>query len=81
MQGIANQFLDVFADNKKYVKSQILAANSPTQIEVFEGQLIDIAVNESKKRLSAKDKIPRKMKAQEKQVATFEEAIPIKQAI
>ena len=81
MQGIANQFLDVFADNKKYVKSQILAANSPTQIEVFEGQLIDIAVNESKKRLSAKDKIPQKMKAQEKQVATFEEAIPIKQAI
>jgi 5'(3')-deoxyribonucleotidase len=71
----------VFTDSKKYVKSQILVANSPTQIEVFEGKLIDIAVNESKTRLSAKDKIPRKRKTQEKQVATFEEAIPIKQAL
>ena len=70
----------MFTDTKKYVKSQILAANSPTQIEVFEGQLIDIAVNESKKRLSAKDKIPQKRKTQEKQVADLEEAIPIKPA-
>ena len=87
MQGIANQFLDVFTDSKKYVKSQILAANTPTQIEVFEGQLIDIAVNESKthlkrgKSVSAKDKIPRKRKTQEKQVAAFEEAIRLKQVI
>ncbi len=69
------------------MKSQILAANTPTQIEVLEKQLIDIAINESKTRLkhgksvSAKDKIPRKRKIQKKQVAAFEEAIPIKQAI
>ena len=57
-----NQLPDVFTDCKKYVKSQILAANTPTQIEVIEGQLIDITVNESKTRLkcgrsvSARDK-------------------------
>ena len=50
------------------MKSQILAVNTPTQIEVFEEQLIDIAGNESKTRLKhgrsicAKDKIPRKRK-------------------
>ena len=50
------------SDSKKYVKSQISAANNLIQIEVLEGQLIDIAVNESKTRLkrgrsvSAKDK-------------------------
>ena len=60
----------MFTDNKKYVKSQIPAANTPTQIEVIEGQLIDIAVNESKTRLkcgrsvSAKDMIPQKRKIQ-----------------
>ena len=54
----------MFIDSKKYVKSQILTTNTPTQIEVLEGQLIDIAKNESKTRLkrekfvSAKDKIP-----------------------
>ena len=52
----------MFTDSKKYVKSQILVANTLTQIEVLEGQLIDIQVNESKSRLkrgrsiSAKDK-------------------------
>ena len=46
------------------MKSQIPAANTPIQIEVLEGQLIDIAINEFKTRLkrgrsdSAKDKIP-----------------------
>ena len=50
------------SDSKKYVKSQIPATNTLTQIEVLEWQLIDIAVNESKTRLkrgrsvSAKDK-------------------------
>ena len=84
---ITNTLLDVFTDNKKHVKSQILAANTPTQIKVLKGQLIDIAVNESKTRLkhgrfiSAKDKNTWKRKTQEKQVAAFEEAIPIKQAI
>ena len=47
---------------KKYVKSQITAANTLTQIEVLEGQLIDITVNESKtclkrgRSVSTKDK-------------------------
>ena len=83
---ITNTLLDVFTDTKKYVKSQILAANTLTQIEVLERQLIDIAVNESKTRLkhgrsiSPKDKIPQKRKTQEKQVADLEEAIPIKPA-
>ena len=86
MQGIANQLPDVFTDNKKIVKSHIPAANNPTRIEVPEGQLINIAANESKTRLKrgrtvgAKDKIPRKRKTQEKQVATPKKAIPMKQA-
>ena len=69
------------------MKLQILAANTLTQIEVLEKQLIDIAINESKTRLkrgksvSAKDKIPQKRKIQKKQVVVFKEAIPIKQAI
>ena len=85
MQGIANQLPDVFIDSKKIVKSHIPVANNPTQIEVPKGQLINIAANESKTRLKrgrpvgAKDKIPRKRKTQEKQVA-LEEAIPMKQA-
>ena len=64
LQDIANQLLDMFTDSKKYVKSQILTTTTPTQIEVFEGKLIDITVNESKTRLkrgryiSAKDMIP-----------------------
>ena len=84
---ITNKLSDVFTNNKKYVKSQIPTANTLTQIEVLEGKLIDIAVNESKTRLkhgrfiSAKDKNTWKRKTQEKQVAAFEEAIPIKQAI
>ena len=59
---ITNKLSDVFTDSKKCVKSQILVANTLTQIEVLEGQLIDIQVNESKSRLkrgrsiSAKDK-------------------------
>jgi hypothetical protein len=62
----------VFTKNKKHVKSQILAANTPTQIEVLEGKLIDIGVNESKTRLkhgrsvSAKDKNTQKRKTQKK---------------
>jgi hypothetical protein len=86
LQGIANQLPDVFTDSKKIVKSHIPAANNPARIEVPEGQLINIAANESKTRLKrgrpvgAKDKIPRKRKIQEKQVAAPEEAIPMKQA-
>jgi hypothetical protein len=68
----------------KIVKSHIPAANIPAQIEVPEGQSINVTTNESKARLKrgrpvgAKDKIHRKKKTQEKQVATPEEAIPIK---
>jgi hypothetical protein len=70
------------------VKSQIPTTNTLTQIEVLEGKLIDIAVNESKtclkrgRSVSTKDKEkPQKRKTQQKQVTTFEETIPIKQAI
>ena len=40
LQGIANQLLDVFTDNKKIVKSHILVANTPARIEVPVGQSI-----------------------------------------
>ena len=71
MQGIVNQLPDVFTDNKKIVKSHIPAANNPARIEVLEGQLINIAANESKtllkrgRPIGAKDKIPQKRKTQE----------------
>ena len=86
LQGIANQLPNVFTDSKKIVKSHIPVANNPTRIEVPEGQLINIAVNESKtclkrgRPVGAKDKIPQKRKIQETQVAAPEEAIPMKQA-
>jgi hypothetical protein len=69
------------------LKSYFLATNTPVGIEFSEGKLIDIAVSVSKTRLererfvSAKDKISQKRKIQEKQVATHEEATPMKQAI
>ena len=64
------------------MKSHISAANTPAQIEVPVGQPINTAANESKPHLkrgrlvSVKDKIPQKRKGQEKQVATYKEAIP-----
>jgi hypothetical protein len=51
LQGIANQLPHVFTDSKKIVKSHIPATNNPARIEVPEGQLINIAANESKTRL------------------------------
>ena len=69
------------------MKSYFLAANTAVGIKFPEGKLIDITVNVSKTRLkrerfvSAKDKISQKRKIQEKQVAAYEEAIPMKQAI
>jgi hypothetical protein len=86
LQSIANQLLDAFTDNKKIVKSHITAANTPVKIEVPVGQSINIAANESKARLKrgrpigAKDKIPRKRKAQENEISAPEEALPTKQA-
>jgi 5'(3')-deoxyribonucleotidase len=64
LQGITNQLPDVFTDSKKIVKSHIPTDNNPARIEVPEGQLINIAANESKTHLKrgrpidAKDKIP-----------------------
>jgi hypothetical protein len=86
LQSIANQLLDAFTDNKKIVKSHILAANTPAKIEVPVGQLINIATNESKARLKhgrpigAKDKIPWKRKAQGNGISALEEALLTKQA-
>ena len=85
MQGIANQLLDVFTDNKKIVKSHILVANTSARIEVPIGQSVNTAANKSKPHLkcgrpvSVKDKIPWKRKVQEKQVTAHKEAIPRKQ--
>ena len=68
MQGIVNQLPDVFINSKKILKSHIPAANIPARIEVLEGKLINITVNESKARLKrerpvgTKDKIPQKKK-------------------
>ena len=62
MQGIANQLLDIFTDNKR------LATNTPARIEVPEGKLINVPANESKARLkrgrpvSAKERNHRKRK-------------------
>ena len=47
MQNHANQLQDAFIDTKKVTKSYILAANTPTQIDVLIGQL----TNEFKIRL------------------------------
>jgi hypothetical protein len=86
LESIANQLPDAFTNNKKIVKFHISAANTPTKIEVPVGQSINIAANESKARLKhgrpigAKDKIPRKRKAQGNEIGAPEEALPIKQA-
>ena len=85
MQGIANQLPNVLTDNKKIVKSHILAANTLARIEVPVGQSVNTAANELKPHLKrgrlvdVKDKILRKRKVQEKQVAAHKEAIPKKQ--
>jgi hypothetical protein len=54
---------DAFTNNKKIVKSYILAANTPAKIEVPVGQSINTVTNESKaclkrgRPIGAKDKI------------------------
>ena len=68
------------------MKSHIPIANTPAWIEVPVGQPVNTAANESKPHLKrgrpigVKNKIPQKKKVQEKQVATYKEAIPRKQA-
>ena len=64
LQGIVNKLPDVFTNSKKIVKSHIPTANILARIEVDKGQLINIALNESKaclkcgRLVGAKDKIP-----------------------
>ena len=83
-QGIINQLPYVLIYSKQIVKSHILAANTPTQIYVLVGQFVNIAANESKPHLkrgrpiSAKDKIFRKIKVQEKNVVAPNEAVNMK---
>ena len=68
LQGLANQLPDAFTDIKKITKSHVLAVNTPTRIDVPEGQLENVIANESKTRLKrgrpigSKDLIPRKIK-------------------
>ena len=87
LQSIANQLPDAFTDNKKIVKSHIPASNTPTKIEVPVGQSINTVANESKARwkrgrlIGAKDKIPRKRKAQGNKISALEEALTTKQAM
>jgi hypothetical protein len=77
---------DAFTDNKKIVKSHIPATNTPAKIEVPVGQSINTVANESKaclkrgRPIGAKDKIPRKRKAQGNEISAPEEALPTKQA-
>ena len=76
MQNLANQLLDAFIDTKKVIKSYILAANTPAQIDVPVRQL----TNEFKIHLKCgrlvglKDVTPRKRRTQEK-LDTLKEAI------
>ena len=66
LQNLANQLPDAFTDTKKVTKSHVPAANTPTQINILEGQL----ENESQKRLNrgrpfgSKDTTPRKRRTQ-----------------
>ena len=59
------------------MKSHIPTANTSAQIEVLVEQLVNTTANESKPHLKhgrpvgVKDKIPRKRKVQEKQVAAL----------
>ena len=41
LQNLTNQLPDAFIDTKKVTKSHISAANSPTRIDVLEGQLVN----------------------------------------
>ena len=66
LQNLANQLLNAFIDTKKVTKSHVPAANTPTRIDVPEGQL----ASESQKCLKrgrpfgSKDTTPRKRRTQ-----------------
>ena len=51
MQSIENQLPDVFINSKKFMKSHIPAAGTPTRIKVPVGQSINTIANESKPHL------------------------------
>ena len=76
LQNLANQLPDTFIDIKKVTKSHVLAANTPTQIDVLIGQL----TNEFKIRLKCgkpigpNDVTPQKMRTQGK-LGTLERTI------
>ena len=76
LQNLANQLADAFIDTKKVIKSYILAANTPAQIDVPIRQL----TNEFKMRLKcgrsigSNDVTPGKRRTQEK-LGTLKEAI------
>ena len=69
-EGLANQLLDAFTYIKKVTKSHVPVVNTPTHIDVLEGQLENVIANESKTRLKhgrpigLKDLIPRKKNEQ-----------------
>ena len=66
LQNLANQLLDGFTNTKKVTKSHVPATNTPTRIDVPEGQL----ANESQKHLKrgrpfgSKDTTPQKRRTQ-----------------
>ena len=76
LQNLANQLADAFIDTKKVIKSYILAANTPAQIDVPVRQL----TNEFKihlkrgKPIDSNDITPRNRRTQEK-LDTLKEAI------
>ena len=68
MQGLAHQLPYALIDIKKVTKSHVPTVNTPTHIEVLEGQLENAIASESKthlkrvKPIGSKDSIPRKKK-------------------
>ena len=66
LQGLANQLPNAFTNIKKVTKSHVSAMNTPTHIDVPEGQLKNVIASESKTRLKhgkpigSNDTIPRK---------------------
>ena len=81
LQGLANQLPNAFTDIKKVTKSHVPAVNTPTHIDVPEGQLENAIANESKTHLkrgrpiSSKDLIPRKNKQHMKNLVLLKSSL------
>ena len=76
MQNLANQLPNAFIDTKKVIKSHILAANTPAQIDVPIRQLTNgfkIRLN-CGKHVDSNDVTPQKKRTQEK-LGILEEVI------